>query len=635
MSRTASAIFGSLMLCALLLLVAPHATAASLRTEVGARQVGVGQRFVVRVTAVQGDGDETPSSPQLQINGAADIQGPNVATQTSMRMHNFSVTHEQSVVATWIVTPTAKGQLTIGPATFVLGNKQLRGETIVVRVDDAPNAGPQTGRPDPFNPFSFDPFSFRRGAPTPQASYGLNEAPVELELERAPHPIAFLRAVPSKRKVVVGEAFTLEIYAYGSRGQFREVSPTEPSTSDFLSFPVVEHSQEEPPYVTTIGDEQWFLVKLRELVLVPLRSGKTSIGGMEAFVNGPGYPARGSRYGMKVTCAPLDIEVVEPPLEGRPEGYLLGDVGRLGLQAELSSRKLAQGDYLQLVVRVKGSGSLPSRVQLPSLPGLEWQEPALEGGPKVRDGKLGGTRTLKIAGRVNQAGTLDLGDVTLPYYDPTAREYRIARAALGSLEVTPSTAAAARPSSTDPAPPSAARAGPPLAPRKALADWSPARASWIRPGYWWTLVLLPASVALGRLFLALARSWRSRSAAGPTREQTLRQALSLAKQSAAAGDFPATVRHLERALYEAVEEASGVRARGVLRAHVESVLVDADLEAALAAAVGGAIVELEALRYEPGDKTATGLVEQVAAVLKKLQKHKRPSALDRSARRLA
>jgi hypothetical protein len=280
-----------LTLAVLFFFVPGVAEAAKLRTEVAARRVGVGQSFEVKLSVTQEDGEAQPQSPQLAVRGQAEVRGPSVGTQRKMTMRNFSFDSESSVTATWVVTPTAVGKLVIGPGTFQVGTTALRGETVVVEVVAEPQAvarrdpfgrrgsifGPDPG--DVFGDDPFDLFSRRMGQAIPST-------PEEYLVETAPNPIAFLRLLVDKKQVVLGEPVRLTVLAYGSRGGFQEMSPNEPSLPDFLSYSVLESSHEEPTFQTLIGGQQFLVRKLREYILIPLKTGTLRIGGMSAVLQG-------------------------------------------------------------------------------------------------------------------------------------------------------------------------------------------------------------------------------------------------------------------------------------------------------------------------------------------------------------
>jgi hypothetical protein len=179
-----------------------RAVAAELRTETSARQVAVGESFTVQLTATLTDGDPAAEGPTLPVRGSAQVDGPSLFTQRRVVMHNFDVRTEKNVVATYQVTPSAKGRLVIGPGTFRLGDQQLRGERFEVEVvEAAPSRGTRRlrGR-DPFgfgpDPFGQDPFDALRRASGGVSGYA--DAPSDLALARAPDALGFLLARTDK-----------------------------------------------------------------------------------------------------------------------------------------------------------------------------------------------------------------------------------------------------------------------------------------------------------------------------------------------------------------------------------------------------------------------------------------------------
>lgn len=584
------------------------AWAAGVRTEVSTREAHVGEDVVVRVVVILSeDDDSAPAEPKFPVNGKALVRGPNRSTEHRMSMHNFSVTREQTVNFTWSVTPQALGTLTMGPFVVNVGGQKLRSEAVVVNVvDGAPRTGAGRGRSRrPFDPFGMDPFDpfGRTNSPFSRAPAGLPPAPADLNLPVARDPIAFLHTQLSAKKLVVGEPVVLSVYAYGSRGRFIEAIPTEPTTGDFLSFLVVETSHDQPAYLAQVGEQEFQVVKLRELILVPLKTGTLTIGAMGAILQGRGYPEQGSKFGYAIQGQPLTVEVVEPPLTTRPEGYLLGDVGQFRLEAELEPRRLEAGEYAEVRVRIIGTGNVPSRVQLPATAGVEWQDPVASGGPAVKDGTLGGTRSLKIALRAKEPGKLDLGEIRLPFWDPSAKKYRTARAALGELEVLPTSAPTppSAPGVTDTAQPK--EDAPTFLPRDQLRDFTLvaplSEPSWLS----FALFGLPLSLALARVIAWLTPRLRERFGRSP-RQSASKKSLEEAREAVRQADAAAASRHLERALYDAIEEALGLRARAVLRTDLTRVLGEHAVPLELARKLGEIAVECEAVRYASSETSS-------------------------------
>lgn len=156
---------------------------------------------------------------------------------------------------------------------------------------------------------------------------------------------------------------------------------------------------------------------------------------MHAILAGRGYPAKNNALGYPVESRPLRLEVKEAPKKGQPPGFFAGDVGQFRMQLELTPTKLSEGEYALLSVRLKGKGNLPTRVQLPEGAGWEWQKPVTRGEPGVENGELSGSRTIEVGLRVTQPGSLELGDVVLPYFDPVRGKYEVLRQRLPILDV--------------------------------------------------------------------------------------------------------------------------------------------------------------------------------------------------------
>lgn len=413
---------------------AARAEAAEVQTTISTNAVAVGETFRVQLSLPVTDDSKEPSSPKLSVKGPAEVRGPSVGSSRSITMHNFSFSSQTQVTASYSITATGPGKIVIGPGSFQVGSKRVEGEVFEIQVHDGPPRRTTRSRRDPFDDFfRGSPFDLLRDRAD---RFELPQAPEWLTPEHAPDQTGFLLARVSKKEVVVGETVTLTIYAFGSRGAFQEANPVEPALGDFLSFREIQSSFEEPRFQATVDGQTFQVAKLRQIALVPLRSGKLEVGPMRAILAGRGYPQKGP-IGYPVESAPLQIEVREAPQEGQPPGFFAGDVGRFRMDAELTPARLTEGEYALLSIQIKGTGNLPTRVQLPEGSGWEWQKPVTRGEPEVQNGELKGTRTIEVGLRVTQAGQLDLGEVTLPYYDPGEKKYKVLRKRLPALEVAP------------------------------------------------------------------------------------------------------------------------------------------------------------------------------------------------------
>ncbi|HWO14782.1 MAG TPA: BatD family protein [Polyangiaceae bacterium] len=596
-----------LALLAALLLLAPRLAQAEveLSLSLGAREVGVGEAVQVRLDALSDDGD-APSEPELSVPDGFEVRGPSVGTRQQVSISGFSMVTQSGISASWLVTATRPGVFTLGPATVLWKGQRRRAEAVQLSVLPAgqqPRGRARTRRV-PVDPFdSFDPFAgsgfndlFDRlggGSRVEQ----LPAAPVDLVPRRALDPLAFVDARVDTRQAVVGQQVTLTIYAHGSQGLFQEApGAREPSHPDFLAQRLVEDGGRQPVYQYSLDGQRWIAVKVRELALFPLRPGQLEIGALEFGFLGRRYGAR-SGEGLRRKTRPVVVEVTEPPSQGRPPGYA-GDVGSFELRATVQPRAITAGGSLAVTAQVEGTGRLPGALALPEQSGVEWLQPTIKDNATLNGSLVGGTRTFTYVVRVTRAGSVDLGSLKLPLFEPGAAQYRVVTSPLGEVQVEAAPAAAA--------PPGGAQDGPRLSElarfRAELGSHAPDTFLTDRAGFWWLFGLGPGLVlgSAGALSLA-GRVRRRRSAREGALATQAARALGEARHALAADDVRGAVAGVERALYAAVEQATLVKARAVLRADLPGELGRAGLPSELGERVAAALDACGQLRFAASD----------------------------------
>lgn len=569
---------------ALAVSLAPKVALAECRLQVSTSRASVGQPVVVQLSCEEEDG-KAPEAPSLAVKGAAETRGPTRGTSERMTMQNFKFSRSRSTTFTWTVFGTAPGTVTIGPASVALGTEKVRSKTVDVTISNEP-ARVQPG-PSGIDPFGFDPFDFMRGLPTPrQLPPSEPTAPLELHLDAPRGRTAFLHALVSSTKVVVGEPIHFRVFAYGSAGPFVPTALEEAKTVDFLSFSV----ELDPSFDTElcdVGGESWRVGKVYDVWLVPLRAGRFSLGRVTATLGGA---ASYRALRKKLTSEELFVDVEEPPREERPLGYRLGDAGELAMKVEVAPKEIHEGDFVEVVVEVSGFGALPTRVVLPESERVEWQEPRLQGGPKADSETLAGTRRLTYGAKISGSGPLPLGRVELPYFDTKTRKYRVLGGDLGTLTVT-----ARETTPTGPAP-RAATSAPSFelpAPREKRAGASPPD----RVPAWLPLLFGPPLAGLAGI--GIREAWSRRKRTLPKKRTfalspaDFRAAESLARD----GDDAAGLRELEKLLFTLLERKFERSFRGYAKEDLPTVLVNEGLTDDLAREIGRLSLSLVEARY--------------------------------------
>lgn len=608
----------------------PVLAQAELELQVSAREVAVGDRLDVQLDAMSEDGD-APSDPELVVPNGFEVQGPSIGTRQQVSITGFRMVRQSGISASWQLTPTRAGVYSIGPASVQSGGQRRQAQAVQIRVlpeGQRPARQKQRrGRRGPgFNPFdpfgnddSFDDlFDRLRGGASPGFER-LPSAPNDLVPPQALDEVAFVEAHLDTERAVVGQQVTLSIYAHGSQGLFQEAAGArEPSHPDFLAQRLVEDGSHQPVYQYTRDGQRWIAVKVRELALFPLRAGRLSIGPLEFGFLGRRYGGRGAE-GLRRQTRTLSVDVSEPPALGRPAGYA-GDVGDFELSAVVEPRHITAGGSIGVTARVQGTGRLPGALKLPEQAGVEWLEPTLRDDVAMTGNTLGGSRSFNYVVRLTRPGVVDLGQLSLLLFNPKLGRYRVVLAPLGQVTV-------------DAPPPSAAPAGgaatPPAGPR--LSELVKFRTQ-LRPQgppshwgdhaafFWWLgvgplLVLLTA--ALGQLQRRVRLRLQRREQSQATHAA---RALGEARQALLRAELPSAVSAAERAIYLALEWATGLRARAFLRSELAHRLAAGGLAEPLANEAAELLGRCGELRLGGSSESAQAndLLRRVEVLVKRL-----------------
>jgi len=598
----------------------------SVEAQIGARQIEVGDSTQFQITALSAT-DDAPNNPRLPPVPGLDIQGPSLGSRTQVSINNGRMVQQRGISATWTLRGLKVGTYRVGPASIEIGGQ--RHQTNVATLEVVPQGSLPRGRA-PFDPFRFfDPFG--SGSPFPGGLLGPNgfeeqqqEPPVpeEFRVDRAPDPIAFLRATVTPKHPVVGEQVTLKLYMYGGRGPYNASNLTDFTHADFLDFSGKDDGDVNDWVRVPIGDTVFLARKVRELALFPLHSGRLVIGPATLTFAEGRYRANPP---ITRSTGNVVVDVTEPPLDGRPAGYRLGDVGTLELSAVVDPRKITAGDSVGVIAKLEGTGSIPTVLRVPEQRGVEWNDPTRVDEVNLEKSVVRGFRSLSYVVKLKDAGTIDLGELKLPYWDPKRRAYAVARASLGTVEVAPGAApkpvasAGAKMAAADPLA---------LKPRRALGSYAAEPAPFTDGLRFWLLLLgAPIAVALGGLGREVGgRFVQGRARARSSPERLAQEALRAADTAARGSEIAKTAAAIERALFLAIEAGTGIRARALLKSDLKSALAEAGVGAD---AIQRALLLLDACESarftgKAGEHPPKELVAQARGVVAALaRKHKK------------
>jgi hypothetical protein len=584
------------------------------------RDVEVGETFSVSLSVTVEASGPSPNDPHLAHNDGLRAGPPSISSQTQISWINGHMSRRSGITATWQVIASREGVFVVTPSVGWNG-KKLQANTLRIVVHAATQGGRRRQAPTAPNPF--DPFGNPFGmfpklpgifdSPEPEVPPAAPANP-ELSLDQPLDSRVFLHSVVSQKNPVVGEQVTLTVYVYARATSLRSSNEHQPSVPDFFVRELMQPGVETPPQSVVINGVIWRVQSIFQKALFPLRAGELEIGPMQVTWDG----MRGSGIAGAVReSEAIKLRVSEPPSAGRPVGYQIGDVGSYALSATVEPRTAEVGGAVAVTATLTGVGNVPNAVRIPASASVEWLDPQLRENLDVENGKVRGSRTFSYVVRPKTPGIVDLGDITLPYWNPERAVYEIARASLGKVQVAPEKTS---PLAKDP--------GAPHDPwsslgsvRAELGNYPHAREPPTeKPWYWFGLFGGPFAVVAGSLGSKGARRLRSWFAQRRTAaESGIDGALAQAREARKKDDPRMLAGALERAVYLAIERATGLKARALLLDDVPRALEERSVPSELAQEIRELLSSIEAIRYTPDVAPRAGdLADRVARAVRRM-----------------
>jgi hypothetical protein len=560
------------------------------------REVEVGEPFSVTLNVTVDADAPSPSDPRLPLPDALRAGSPSISNQTQISIMNGHMSRKTGISATWQVVASREGTFGIGPPFVTWNGRKLSANGMRVVVHPASPGGGQRHAAPPSNPF--DPFGMFPRLPgffdtpeQPQTQPDVSADP-EIAIDQPLDQKVFLRSVVDQKNPVVGEQVTVTVYIYARSTGLELTDIHEPSIPDFYRYNLMPPHDEPEPRQVNIGGVIWRVQPIFKSALFALKSGDLEIGALQGTIVGRSNGLNATR-----ASQPIKLHVTEPPSKGRPLGYQIGDVGSYSLSATVEPRRSEIDGAVAVTLTLSGVGNVPNSVKMPTSSAFEWLEPQVRENIDVENNKVRGSRTFAYVVRPKTAGTVDLGEATLPFWNPERKVYDIARAYLGKVEVAPGPTKSAAKDPPAPHDPWASLGKE----RDKLGGYKRAAEPLTeRPIYWLGLFGAPFAVVVSSMSARGVRSLRSRLASRKrSTERAIDQAMAEAKSAVKAGPRAKVLGATERALYLAVERVTGLKARAILIDELPAALAQDGLAAEVAEEIRQVLAAVEAARFAP------------------------------------
>lgn len=409
-----------LMLCPLWLWAQDDPT-LSVSTK---KQVVVGERFQVVFEAnAEGKNFQAPT-----FDGFTVVGGPFTSTSSSFSMVNGSMSHTVKVTYTFALQAYKEGTFHIGSASLTVKGNKVSSEPFDIKVlpDDGSHANNSGG-----------------GYGGGQSNQGGQQNSNDPEVSGKD---LFLRVIPSKKSVYVGEQVVL-IYKLYTKVPVSSVSIEKlPSYAGFWTKDLTDNNgtlRQSNEYINGI---EYTTAEIRRIVVVPQRSGKLTLDPMtmeciaqvrternnsrsmdpfEAFFNDPFFNRNIVNVKKELSSQSLTLEVKNLPEGGKPASFA-GAVGNYNFKSEIDKTELSTNEAFTLTLTVSGTGNV-ELLQMPELsfpPDFEVYDPKIVTNVDANSQGLVGSKKAEYLVIPRRAGNFNVPATEFSFFNPATGQYQ-------------------------------------------------------------------------------------------------------------------------------------------------------------------------------------------------------------------
>jgi hypothetical protein len=379
--------------------------------------VRIGEQFQYVVEGSERGDMRLPSMQDFQLLG-----GPYSSFSSHSQWVNGKMNQKTLVSYTYVFRAVKEGNYTIPAATVKVGRKEYLTNEVVVVV----TAGSTPGQAAPSSPGSQDG--------TARQDEGVTGS-------SAGNDPVFLRVIPSKREVYMGEQFVSGLKVY-TRVNTRPAS----SSRDIPYEGFFKNSvdPDESAQQQEIGGQPYVTQVIQRHILIPQKSGKLVIppyesewmvqqrverqGGRSAFDSFFDDPFFNGYQDVPVKLSTLPVFILVKPLPPGAPGGFTGAVGEFTMSASLSASEMEVNEALSLKITISGTGNLPllgePEVNLP--PDHDLYDVSRSLKSSTSGNQITGSVTFEYPIVARHAGRYRIAPVQFAWFDPKAETYRTA-----------------------------------------------------------------------------------------------------------------------------------------------------------------------------------------------------------------
>ena len=387
------------------------------------KQVVVGERFQV-VFEANADGKNF-TAPSFE--GFTVVGGPFTSTSSSIQMVNGSVTRSTRHSYTYALQAYKEGTFRVGSASLTVNGNKVSSEPFDVKV--LPDNGASGGATGGYT---------NGNSGQSQQSQSTNDPQVSGK-------DLFLRAIPSKKSVYLGEQIVLTFKLYTKVPVSSLSMGKTPSYAGFWTKDITENNggtlRQSSEYVNGI---EYTTAEIQKVVIVPQRAGRFTIDPMTieciaqvrtegnrrrsldpfGFFDDPFFNNNIANVKKELSSSSFAIDVKNLPTTGKPDSFA-GAVGNYSFKSEIDKTELSTNEAFTITLTVSGTGNI-ELLQMPEPvfpPDFEVYDPKITTSPSTSSQGLSGTKKAEYLVIPRRAGNFSIPPVEFSYFDPSTSSY--------------------------------------------------------------------------------------------------------------------------------------------------------------------------------------------------------------------
>ena len=389
------------------------------------KQVSVGEQFQVSYE-LNGDGKDfrTPNFTNFEVIG-----GPFSSTSSSVQIINGSVTKTNTQTYSFHLRAIKEGRFTMPQASITVDRKRITSEPCEINVVASSNGS-----------------SSLSGSGKISNNSQTNDNAKEI----------FMEAVPSKKKVYIGEQLMLTYRLFYTIPISQLSVSKSPSYSGFWTKDVTSNNGTLQQSSIMRDGKQYNVSTLQEMVLFPQKSGTLTIDPLDitclaqirqqrnrSQTYDPFEDFFGDVFGTSYTnvkkeikSQPINIEVMPLPTANKPQSFR-GAVGQFTFTSKIDKKELNVNEAFTLTLTVSGKGNI-ELLELPKPsfpPDFEVYDPKIT--LSVKDNALGisGSKKAEYIVIPRVSGDFTLDEIEFSYFNTSLERYETLKSETEQIKV--------------------------------------------------------------------------------------------------------------------------------------------------------------------------------------------------------